>query len=150
MIPCCPYEIEAWANNHSRFHRELGIVGSGQVYQLHEVMLRKLDHSIAGRITDEKGAPLADLVLTAADREGYRVWMRCDADGHFDVFGIPAGFVQIGVREKRTGSSTVQKSNPSEEMLISSLTAPPSHDCGLSDFCVCVVESLYDPFEQFN
>jgi RNA polymerase sigma factor (sigma-70 family) len=96
MVPGCQYEIEAWANNYTRFHKELGVAGREQV-QLGDVTLRKMDRSIAGRITDDSGAPVADLVLTAAcENQDHRVFMRCDAEGRFDVFGVPAGFLRIG------------------------------------------------------
>jgi RNA polymerase sigma factor (sigma-70 family) len=97
MIPGCQYEIEAWANSYTRFHKELGVAGGEQVHDLGDVTLRKLDRSIAGRITDASGAPLADLVLTAAyENQDDRVFMRCDAEGRFNVFGVPAGFLRIG------------------------------------------------------
>jgi RNA polymerase sigma factor (sigma-70 family) len=97
MIPGCQYEIEAWANNHTRFHKELGVAGRGQGQDLGDIALHKMDRSIAGRITDDSGAPLADLVLTAAyENQDDRVFMRCDADGRFNVFGLPAGVLRIG------------------------------------------------------
>jgi RNA polymerase sigma factor (sigma-70 family) len=97
MIPGCQYEIEASANNHTRFHKELGVAGRGQGQDLGDITLRKMDRSIAGRITDASGAPVADLVLTAAyENQDDRVFMRCDADGRFNVFGVPAGFLRIG------------------------------------------------------
>ena len=97
MIPGCQYEIEAWANNYTRFHKDLGVAGRGRAQDLGDVALRKMDRSIAGRITDDRGAPLGDLVLTAAcENQDHRVFMRCDAEGRFNVFGVPAGFLRIG------------------------------------------------------
>jgi hypothetical protein len=51
MVFSCPHELEAWANGYTRFHRELGIVENGQIQELQEIRLHKID-SLDRRVHD--------------------------------------------------------------------------------------------------
>jgi protocatechuate 3,4-dioxygenase beta subunit len=112
MIPGCPYEIEAYANGYSRYRCELGVPTNGDAYPLGEIVLRRTGASLAGRIVDQAGSPVADATLVVTSMQSgntadNRILMQSDKNGLFAVFGVTAGPLHIGMLRPDSTSRVV-------------------------------------------
>jgi hypothetical protein len=80
----------------------LGVPANGDANKLGEIVLRRTDRSLAGRILDQAGSPVADATLVVTSMQSgniadNRILMQSDKDGLFGVFGVTAGPLHIGM-----------------------------------------------------
>jgi protocatechuate 3,4-dioxygenase beta subunit len=101
--------LTAGAPGYVAWSRSIDIVAGER---LHDITVRDLrielerGGSVSGRLRDDRGDPLAGVVVTVAPAVGPRVVGRTDRDGQFRIDGVAAGRVHVSAEP--TGAAAAE------------------------------------------